>query len=151
MYDQKLQERFLNKVVRSEHGCWLWTGHRLPKGYGVFRVGDKIHRAHRVAYELFKGEIPEGLHVTHSCDNPSCVNPDHLFAKTNADNVQESFDKLRSSNVGILHPGHKLTEDDVLQILGSSDEFEVLADRFGVTKENIYRIKTRRSWSHMNQ
>jgi HNH endonuclease len=146
---QKVLERFLSKVIRTEHGCWLWIGAKVPKGYGQFKIGEKVYRAHRVAYELFKEEVPEGMFVLHSCDNPSCVNPDHLFVGTNSDNIQDSFDKGRSSNVGELHPGHKLTEDDVLHILGSDKSNEELAAEYDVDRASIYKIRTGRSWSYM--
>jgi HNH endonuclease len=73
---------------RPELGaCWAWTGSRLPEGYGTFRVGTIVARAHRFAYEQFVGPIPEGLTIDHLCINPPCVNPAHLEPVTNAVNV----------------------------------------------------------------
>lgn len=85
-----LRERFESKVERLASGCWQWTGAILDTGYGVLTEGGKngkVFRAHRVAYELFIGPIPEGLVLDHLCHNRWCVNPEHLEAVTNHVNV----------------------------------------------------------------
>ena len=85
-----LSERFEAKVERLESGCWKWMGALLDTGYGVLHEGGKVGRAlraHRVAYELYRGEIPEGLVLDHLCHNRWCVNPEHLEAVTNHVNV----------------------------------------------------------------
>ena len=80
--------------VDKGSGCWLWL---LSKafGYGNFKVNGKTKRAHRVAWEEFNGPIPEGMNVCHTCDNPSCVNPEHLFLGTQYDNLQDMKQKGR--------------------------------------------------------
>ena len=75
--------------------CIEWTGSRNPKGYGQKKVGGKTIFAHRWAWEQANGPIPDGLHVLHTCDNPPCVNVDHLFLGTNADNVKDRDAKGR--------------------------------------------------------
>jgi hypothetical protein len=91
-----LKDRFDKKVVKTD-GCWNWTG-RTVKGYGTLRMGLKYVGAHRVSYELHKGEIPPGMCVLHSCDNPGCVNPAHLWAGTKNDNNVDKGKKGRSRN-----------------------------------------------------
>lgn len=89
-------ERFMAKVMPvPESGCWLWTAACMPNGYGTFRLPNRNMLAHRVAFELFKGPLPDGLQVLHHCDVPCCVNPYHLFAGTQNDNVKDMIGKNR--------------------------------------------------------
>ena len=92
-------ERFWNFVALPAHlhNCWEWTGYTNPYGHiSISSNGDvKTVSAHRFAYEHFHGAVPEGLHVCHSCDNPKCVSPFHLWAGTNADNRQDMVNKGR--------------------------------------------------------
>lgn len=81
--------------IGVENQCWLWNAAKTPKGYGVFWDTVKLWLAHRYAYTIYKGIIPEKLHVCHSCDNPSCVNPDHLWLGTNLQNRLDSKNKNR--------------------------------------------------------
>jgi hypothetical protein len=108
-------ERFWNKVQKTDD-CWLWMGHRLARGYGMISMGGRKGRpelAHRVAYALTYGPIPEGVDVLHRCDNPPCVRPDHLFLGNQAENMADMRRKGRWRRVSPrIHraKGYRLSE-----------------------------------------
>lgn len=86
--------RFETRFVVTP-GCWLWTGEIGSSGYGRFYAYGRKYRAHRFSYEAYKGEIPKGMLILHSCDNPRCVNPDHLRVGTDADNTRDKMERGR--------------------------------------------------------
>lgn len=79
-------QRFMVKVKKTDN-CWEWTGHIMANRYGQFWCNGKMQLTHRISYELFKGDIPQGLHIDHLCRNRKCCNPDHLETVTNKENI----------------------------------------------------------------
>lgn len=90
-----IEKRFADKFTRPRSGCWEWTASKQPSAYGKYWTGDKLVRAHRHSFEVFCGPIPDGKYVCHRCDNPACVNPDHLFLGSNSDNMKDCHGKNR--------------------------------------------------------
>lgn len=135
---------------RPELGpCWVWTASTLGKGYGAFGLNRRTAMAHRVAYEIEHGPIPDGLCVLHECDNPPCVR--HLFLGTRGDNATDRATKRRQP-FGESHWKAKLTEVDVLAIRKEYASGTVtrrdLSNRYSVTAACIGRIVRRETWTH---
>lgn len=148
-----INERFLKYVYPEPNtGCWLWAGF-THKGYGRFTVNSKSKRAHRASYQLFIGAIPEGLSVCHHCDNPSCVNPDHLFLGTHRQNMRDMATKGRASaRKGEDAGNSKINEDDVLEIrrlLKKGLSQTKIAEKFKIARRTISHIKLRETWNHL--
>jgi hypothetical protein len=148
-------QRFNGKFIRNElTGCWEWTDSLCRRGYGEFYLNGKKEAAHRVSWIFNNGPIPDGKCVLHSCDNPCCVRPSHLFIGSQRDNIRDMVKKgrLKTPNFkGELHGGAKLTELQVREILASHWLYtrKDLAKIFGVTQENISSIINGKSWKHL--
>lgn len=130
----------------TDSGCWEWRGSVLVVGYGQFRTQGVSYTAHRVAYEHWVGPIPEGHVVRHKCDNPPCMNPDHLEPGTPADNSADCVARGRSLK-GALSPSAKLTADEVREIrseyeLGIMTQ-KMLGDVYGVDAYAISAVVRR--------
>lgn len=107
-----IQERFWSKVNKTG-GCWIWTGALNQKGYGRFAVGRKSMPAHKVAWELVNGAWPVGKIGRHVCDNPSCVNPNHIIPGTIAENAADAVRRGRTAKKTECKKGHSLSGDNV--------------------------------------
>lgn len=145
MNDPILTAHFWKYVeVRANGVCWFWQGAKT-NGYGRFRGC----RAHRFAYEIAKGDIPDGLMVRHLCGNKMCVNPAHLEAGTMYDNSQDGI-RLGEILRGSANGKAKLTEADVAYIRTNPDELSGrnMATRFGVSPATISLIRSGRRWGH---
>lgn len=146
--------RFYGWTV-TETGCWEWNGARKSQGYGVLNVNGKTARVHRLAYEAWVGPIPEGLDLRHKCDNPPCMNPDHLEPGTRRQNVQDMVSRKRyntdNTPRGENHGRAKLTNQDVLDIrmeyaTGRITQ-KALSVIYSVHRDTISRIILGISWS----
>jgi hypothetical protein len=135
-------------------GCWLWTGTVLHYGHGVIQIRKKAWQAHRLAWTLARGPIPEGAFVCHRCNVPACCNPDHLYigdAQTNQRDVDESGHRAKGERQGLS----KLTEDDVRSIRAEYRRYSdthgapALAKKYGVTRTPILHIINGKTWSHV--
>lgn len=145
------EERFKLSYKIRDDGCWLWAIHCDSKGYGVMGINNKKIMAHRFSYELYVGKIPEKMVVCHKCDNPSCVNPDHLWVGTQRDNIIDMVKKGRSKHpIGEKNHLTKLSRDEVINIkcsLLNNVSGNKLAKKYGVTRTSIYKIKNGVSWN----
>jgi hypothetical protein len=143
-----LLSRFEEKVEKTD-GCWIWRSAFTERGYGVFWINGGNKYAHRLSYELYKGEIPAGLVVMHSCDNPACVNPDHLSVGTYKDNSQDAVKKGRNA-YGERNGSAKLSVQQVLEIEKLLKEgkhtHRHIGSMFGVSKCPVGRIARNLGW-----
>jgi hypothetical protein len=143
----QFRERFEAKVERTE-SCWLWRGARYPVGYGVIWRDGKNVFAHRAAWELVHGVIPDGLYVLHKCDNPPCVNPAHLFLGTKGENCTDRSMKGRDA-FGVANGLAKLTDDKVRCIRSDARSTTQIAKDYGVSRACIYAVKELQTWRHV--
>jgi len=144
-----VEEMFWEKVDKSVD-CWEWTACEY-QGYGQIRLRGKLWKAHRFSWFLRYGKIPKGLFVCHHCDNPACVNPEHLFLGTQKDNMQDAVKKGRMQK-GMDRWCSKLTEAQVLSIRREYAEGKSqseLARKYGVDQTTIHYIVTRKTWKHI--
>lgn len=140
--------RFWKKVDKTGD-CWEWTAYTTDRGYGYFRH-DGGTRAHRYSWVLHNGPIPDGQCVLHRCDNPGCVNPEHLFLGTWADNNADRAAKGRNAcRVGEKHHLAKLTDDQAREIKYSDGSCRELSRQYGVSPGLVSMIKNGRRWSHI--
>jgi hypothetical protein len=145
-----LKATLFNRSRLSESGCWIWVGSRGPNGYGMMSRNSKTVRVHRVSCEAYHGPIPDGMSVLHSCDNPSCINPDHLRVGTHQENVAEREERNRRDVKGEQIGTSKLTSREVLEIKASVLSGVELARKYEVSTSTISLIRTGRSWVHLD-
>ena len=157
--DNRFTSRFWSKVDKSG-ACWVWTRNKTQGGYGQssFRIGGRAFTllSHRVSWVIANGPIPRGLFVLHNCpsgDNPACVNPDHLWLGTLADNNHDMMAKGRfRPHVGVRHPMARLTEADVRSIRerAKTTLHKVLASEYRLHVRTVSYIVTRKYWPHLD-
>lgn len=130
------------------NGCWTWQGAKFSNGYGAFQLGvGNTVRAHRMSYVLHNGFFDDALVVCHKCDNRECVNPDHLFVGTNADNSADMSRKGRAARLyGAKNGCSKLTESAVLSIYQDPRTNREIAADYGVASSLVSLIRHRKVW-----
>lgn len=145
--------RFL-RYIRKTKKCWIWTGGKTKFGYGKFGSDGRIQvLAHRFSYQYFKGEIPDNLFVLHCCDNPPCVNPEHLRTGTPYDNIRDREDRRRGGDHrGEKHGRSKITlsESRGIKKMYASKKYyqKELADIFSVGQSTISSIIRKKTWNY---
>lgn len=147
-----LKGRFLKCCEPQPSGCIHWTGSKNELGYGHVSVGGKSTKAHRLAFSLFNGPIPGGLCVCHRCDNPACVNPEHLFLGTKLENTHDMLAKKRATDgskspTGTRHPKSKINLAAAIEIYQSTETYRAIRERFGISDALISGIKRGRNWN----
>ena len=162
-WDGKLQERFWSKVEKTDE-CWNWTADKFSNGYGKLRVkhDGRLRQlgAHRIAYLLTHFEVPDDRFVCHSCDNPLCVNPKHLWLGTQADNMRDasSKDRVRGTYGKFREPDcagekngqAKLTQsqvDEIRERYAAGVRQKQLAEKFGVLQSTISKLVKHQRWA----
>jgi len=166
-----ISARFWGKVRKTKDACWIWAASKRSKGYGAFvwtDPGGRIvqGRAHRFAWQLARGPIPEDMCVLHHCDVPACVRVDHLYLGTRADNNADMIAKGRKRNGGTRTPSeqchYERGEQHHAAKLRSSTVQSLRADRvrglsysalgrkYGIVASSAYKIATRKQWTHVS-
>jgi hypothetical protein len=151
---KQVPQRLFDRIGSQYHvnpttGCWEWSGSKDKDGYGKIHARENgilvRFSAHRLSYMLHNGDIPEGLWVLHKCDNPSCINPDHLFLGSVKDNVRDMNGKGR-------HRKEKLTEPEVMEMYRSHQNgvsaYQIAA-KFGISHNHAWKIVTGKAWVHL--
>ena len=151
-----LTERFFY-YVKTGQGCWEWQSYRDPNGYGRLNIRQPDGKyfpclAHRVSWELFKHKLTADQHVCHKCDNPGCVNPEHLFVGDAAANCADKIAKGRlryGTSHGEDHGCSKLIEDQVRKIRDSTGPSRIVATKFGISARQVRAIRNKEVWRHV--
>lgn len=152
-----VEDRFLSKVIiKADNECWIWNASLRKAGggfkYGQFSFNGYPEWAHRVAYILFNGPIPEGAKVCHSCDNTLCVNPNHLFLGTQKDNIHDMMAKDRDAFTGERNHNSKMTKAKVLRartLRKKGMSYASIGKILKVSISTIVDIIKNRTWSHV--
>lgn len=155
--EKTIEQRLAEKTDVQDNGCHVWTGMRTEKGYGLIGYNGRSWRVHRLVYELAYAPIPRGWIVCHRCDNPPCINPEHLFIGKPKDNTRDMMRKGRAAQgpgfpSGEEHPNTKLNTEAVRQIrrlVAEGRSQRSVAKSYGVSQGTVASIAARRTWAHV--
>jgi hypothetical protein len=151
-HTKNLNSRFWSKVnITDLFDCWNWNSTKNKQGYGHITIENKTIKAHRFSYFINFGTIPDNLCVLHHCNNPSCVNPAHLYLGTTQDNTNDMLNANRQAK-GEKNGNAKLTEKQVIEIielLKTDIKQSKIAKKFSVTQTPIFYIKKGHTWKHL--
>lgn len=142
-----------NAIPVTESGCLIWLGKsHIKHGYSQVTFQGQRTLVHRFAWCLTYGDIPQGLHVLHSCDVTSCINPQHLFLGTHQDNMTDMDKKGRRAppRRGEMNNKNKLTTSQIVEIMNSVETDLSLSRQYGVSRATIWDIRHRKSWNHID-
>jgi hypothetical protein len=144
-----LHVRFEQSILRLPiAACWLWTGDINNYGYARLLHNGRNYAGHRLAWNLYKGEIPHLMCVLHKCDVRLCVNPHHLFIGNEADNMRDCINKGRKP-MGSKHATAKLTEEQIASIVIDDRAQRLIANQYGVSQSLVSMIKSGLRWKHV--
>jgi hypothetical protein len=148
--NSKNKELIYSNITVADNGCWIWQKYCTPSavgGHGIVGVQRKLYKAHRIAYEIFKDDFDKTLCVLHHCDNPPCVNPDHLFQGTQKDNVADMDQKgRRVPPTSLTSHKSKLNWQIVEDIRTNNLSVKENASKYGVSISTIYLIRQGKTW-----
>ena len=154
-YDLKTFDRLFDRVVEAKNDCLVYTWGCDKDGYGWLGYRGTQKRASQLAYYLCVGDIPAGMHVLHTCDNPPCCNPEHLFLGNDRINTDDKMAKGRHVAVrGSFHSRALLREEDIVRIRELREggwKYKEIAEEFNVGISCINHILHRRSWQHVEE
>jgi hypothetical protein len=143
---------FWNRVkVDGPDECWPWQGSINPDGYGITSWAGKTINAHRLAFFFSGGVLTEGMCACHTCDNPACCNPTHLFAGTHKENMADRDKKGRQAK-GVQMKRGMLTDDKVLALRNERNQgmtLRALADKYGICKHAAWEVAKGVTWKHL--
>lgn len=141
--------RVLRNTLICPSGCWVWKGSKSASGYGRIKFEGVRWAAHRLMAHINLGEVTDDSVVCHRCDNPSCVNPEHLFIGTQKHNVDDRDNKGRRNQArGERQGSSKLTTEQVLAIRLDPRKQSVIAAEYGISRAHVGNLKANRAWRH---
>lgn len=147
--DESVIHRFWKYTIKkSDEECWEWTGSVHPSGHGQMssKRGETPFKAHRVSFLIHKGSIPDGLNINHHCDNPSCVNPAHLYAGTQQQNMKDVCRRHRNPNCSLTQDQVKEIKDKLVH--RKYGDITAIAKEYGISFDVVYDIARKRTYNY---